>query len=357
MKHSVYFAAIVVFCWAMYSLFRIGTTLAPDFSVFYDAARGLLNNQNIYTLPMYTGLGYPPFTLLPFLPFTILPYQMTQFLWLGISFSSFILCIFVSLRLLGKKPNLFPASLVFIFAFLAFPTKFTFGMGQANFVALALLLAAIWHLTKKNTTVSGICLGLALILKPHILFFLPVILLAGYWRSVVISLSLLATSIVATGFVFGWQHYAYYFRSTIPPLLVFSGRDIYYNQGLGSFLTRQSFPRGLAADLTVWGSALLVVGALWFVWQKRLSLAHSLFLFLPIFLLVEPLSWQHHYVFLLPVYIWLVFKAKRNKRKLALIALSYLLVAANFRNPATWQMSHVFWGNVLVLWLVAHETT
>ncbi len=330
--------ALVVFAWAIYSVVRISSSYAPDFSVFYDAAKGLLTQKNVYAIPLYTGLGYPPFTLLPFILFTLLPYAVAQAIWVAFSFVSFLFCIYLSV----EKPTFRSFCIVFIFAFLAFPTKFTLGMGQVNFFALALLLLTIRYK-------SGVFLGLLFIIKPHFLFLLP---LFGF--SIILpAVLLLGSGVFVTGLLFGWNQYVYYVQ-TLPQLLVFAGRSIYYNQGLGAFLSR-TLPNTLAGELTLWISLLLVVCAIWFIWNKRLPLRSSIMLFIPIFLLVEPLSWQHHYVFLLPVYVWLAGRIKRPALW-TVFWLSYALVAINFQNPSSFFLSHVFFGNVLLLSLVIHET-
>jgi len=327
---SKYIAGIV-FAYALFSLYRIISTFAPDFSVFYDGARGLLAHQNIYTLPMYTGLGYPPFTLLPFIPFTLLPYPLAQGIWVSLSFLLFLLCIFLSL----PKPTIHSFCIVFIFAFLAFPTKFTLGMGQVNFAALALLLLALRFQ-------SGILLGLLFLIKPHFLLLLPLFGLR-YIAQAMVTLSI---GVLLTGL----DLYGYYFHNVVPQLLVFTGRGIYYNQGLGAFLSRL-LPNTLAGELTMWGSLLIIVSSLWFIWYKKLSFEKSVLFIIPVFLLVEPLSWQHHYVFLLPVFIWLAFHTK----KYLLLFFSYLLVAINIPHAPALFLSHVFFGNVLVLSLLYHE--
>jgi len=304
---------------------------------------------------MYTGLGYPPFTLLPFLPFTFLPYKTAQIIWVTLSFILFLVSIYLSLKLFGKKVSGVTFSLAFSFAFLAFPTKFTFGMGQVNFAALSLLLAAIYFFQNKKTAISGIAWGVLFIVKPHFLLLLPLLLLVGAWESAGISILVLGLSVAVTGFLFGWSQYVYYFHVTAPALLVFSGRGIYYNQSLGSFFARM-LPLSLAADLTFWFSLLIVICGLWFIWRRGIKLAESIMVFIPVFLLVEPLSWQHHYVFLLPVFVWLVLKIRKNRLLLALTAVSFLLIALNFAHPPVVLLSHVFLGNVLLLSLVTHES-
>ncbi|MCX6794215.1 MAG: glycosyltransferase family 87 protein [Candidatus Gottesmanbacteria bacterium] len=167
--------ACFVFLYAVFSLYRIGTTFAPDFSVFYDSAQALFFHQNPYALTStYTGLGYPPFTLLAFMPFTVLPYQTAQVLWIFISFLLFLASIYVSLLLIRKRVWFREWCFVFVFAFFAFPTKFTLGMGQINFAALTLLLVSLWAQQHKRHVLSGIALGVLLMIKPHFVLFIPV---------------------------------------------------------------------------------------------------------------------------------------------------------------------------------------
>ena len=362
-KHLVvYFVGCVVFGYAIFSLVRIMQSLAPDFSVFYDASQGLLSGKNIYTLPMYTGLGYPPFSLLPFLPFTRFSYPAAQAFWIGLSFIFFLSDIYLSLSLVETRVRFREWCLVFIFGFLAFPVKFTLGMGQGNFLALLLLLLSLWGWQKKQTWLSGLSYGLLLIVKPHFILLVPVYFLSGQWFATAISFSVIFLSAMTTGLLFGWGQYVFYFNKTVPPLLVFSGRTIYYNQSLGSFLGRL-FPLPLAAELTQWASIILSVGALWFIWRKRLGLLEAIIVSLPIFLLVEPLSWQHHYVFLLPVFVWLAVKVKQNIRLLIVLGICYFLVALNIRNPELWRplalsaliLSHVCIGNMLIIGLTIRQ--
>lgn len=352
-RFIIYCFIFAVFVHALLSLYHIASTYAPDFSVFYMAATGFVAHQNIYTLPMYTGLGYPPFTLLPFLPITFLPYALAQTLWTIVSFGLLLLSSYLSLRLVKKNVTFFEFALISSFAFLAFPSKFTLGMGQINFLALALLLGSVWFWQKKKHLYSGIALGMLLIVKPHFFFLLPVYIVAGQWLTSFVGIGIVSLAAIVTGIVFGWQHYTYYLSVTVPPLTAFLGRDIYYNQSLGSMFTRL-VPLQLASELTIWGSTLIIIAVLWFIWWKRLQLLEGVVVFIPIFLIVEPLSWQHHYVFLLPVFVWTVWKMKT---KYILLITSYLLVAANVQNPAAldtiplsgFLLSHVFWGNALLL--------
>lgn len=358
-KWVIFFFTCLVFVHALSSFVRISTTFAPDFSVFYEAARGLVRDQNIYTLPMYTGFGYPPFTLLPFIPLLVFPYQLAQIFWVIVSFTLLLYSISLSFQVLGKKASFIEFCLVFSLCFMAFPTKFTLGMGQVNILALVLFLSCIVADQKKHVVRSGILLGLALIIKPHFLLFIPLFVFAKKWKQIVISFCVVTLGILITGLLYGWDLYEFYTHVTVPPLLVFAGREIYYNQGLGSFFSRM-LPLGIAAAWTKWVSVLLIGSSWWMVWRRKMTLTRSVLLFIPVFLFVEPLSWQHHYVFLLPVYVYLVERFKKDTVRLGILGISFLLVAANIQQPELivnlpWSgfvLSHVFIGNAILFGLL-----
>lgn len=338
-RRLVYLLALLVFLHAVFSLYRIITTSAPDFSVYYSASKALLQHENIYTIPMFTGLGYPSFTLLATIPLAVLPYQGAQATWVILSFLLFLLCIYLSLQVVHKV-SIYHFCLVFIFSFLAFPTKFTLGMGQINFIALTLLLVSL-------RSASGVLFGFAVVMKPHLFLIAP----AYGVRKAIAALGTVWIAVLVTGAVFGFWYYSYYIAHTLPPLLVFAGRDIYYNQGVGSFFSRL-FPNDMSQVLTYLISALLGICAWLHIARYKLTLPVSVLVSIPLFLLVEPLSWQHHYVFLLPVFVWLFWKTKF----VWLLFVSYVLIAINIPHSPTLFHSHVFVGNCILFWLMLYET-
>ena len=142
---------------------KIITTTAPDFSVLWFAARDFLVGKNFYlNQVIFTGVGYPPNTLLFYLPFIHFSYQTAQAIFIFLSFASIIISVYLSIKIaLAKVPLLIylPALLL---TFLAFPTKFTLGMGQNNSIALLLLLVSYFLYKKNKTAASGIFLGMAI---------------------------------------------------------------------------------------------------------------------------------------------------------------------------------------------------
>ena len=355
---AIYVLAGAVSFWAVYSLYRIITTFAPDFSVYYESGRSLMQTNQVYGISnLYTGLGYPPNILLLFLPFALLPYGIAQAIWILVSFALFLACIVLTLRLVFGRVHIQTVAFVFSLSFLSFPTKFTLGMGQINFLALWLLLVGISLINSTKQTAAGFVIGLLYIVKPHLLLFLPVLFLVRQWKAGWIAAGTFTASVVMFGVLFGWEHFAIYAREVVPQLLVYQGREIYYNQGIGAGFAR-IFPLEFATVATgVFSIGLLGYGY-WLLWWRRLSVFAATVLFLPIFLLVEPLSWQHHYVFLLPVFVYLA-RVIRGQWELGILAVSYVLISINFPLPAAIPViirSHVLAGNLMLFGLVLRRT-
>jgi len=316
---------------------------------------------NIYGDPtLYTGLGYPPVSLLPFLPFILLPYKLAQGIWVVGSFAALLGSIWVTIVLVEKRISLRRFAWVCMAAFLSFPTKFSLGMGTVNIVALFLLLFSLRLMGKNRDRKAGLFLACALVLKPHFALLL-VPFLHHKQRAVGVAAVVLVLMGMIIGGLFGWNLWLEYAVKAAPPLLRFTGKEIYYNQGISAVFSRL-LPVGQAGVAALAGSILVIAWAYQYMKTHSMTVFKSVAFFMPVLLLVEPLSWQHHYVFLLPTFL-VVWRALRRKDhwKIALLLASYILISANIKQPdllspsfmSRIALSHVFWGNMLLLTLYA----
>lgn len=363
-----------LFCWvtfgyALFSLYRIVTTTALDFTVYYDAARLFIERKQLSgNTGLYTGFGYPPSTLLIFIPFLLLPYSLAQGLWVTLSLLLIPVCVWISLKLINPTQKV-ALSRVFIWScvwFWSFPTKWTLGMGQINLVSLVFLLSGMYVSVQKHFFYGSILLCIAMLAKPQFLLLFPYLFLTEYWR--VAFGTFITYSIVSffTGIVFGFEYYQSYVFNEVVPLMVFKGRDIYYNQSFAGFFSRiLAIP--IAEQITKI-TTVVVLGGLGIrkildrLQKRKQTLVQLALLFLPIVVLVEPLAWQHHFVFILPVYIWLWYKPLLKSERSCLI-LSYVLVALNIKQPNIFMdflshmfiLSHVFWGTALLFLISARS--
>lgn len=359
---------IILFCsfvclHIIISTIKIVKTFAPDFSVFYQAASALVRGVNPYEVStLYTGFGYPIITALVFIPFTLLPYRLAQGVFVFSSFISVFLIVWLSLKLTAKKFSLAQFLLFLAFAFLSFPTKFTLGMGQSNLIAYLLLLTGYFFYRKDKQIASGLSLGIAFIIKPLLSFLIFFFLFKRRWQLLKAILFVVLILIAISVFLFGFNFYIYYFNQVIPPLLSFSGREIYYNQGLSGFVARLVANTTLRLISTLVISLIFVGGLVYRLFREK-NENIQFALFLTTLTLIDTLSWQHHFVFLIFPFIVLALQVIKRKRGFLLLLLSYFLISSNIKNPLVFSnfplnllLSHVFFGTVILLFLLSQKT-
>jgi len=325
--------------------------------VYYGAANDIFHHRNPYIdKHLFTVFNYPLMTAFLFIPFLLFPYQISQAVFILISFLAFCLIIVLSLQI-TKQFSLVNFFLFFSLGFLSFPVKFTLGMGQDNLIAYVFLLGGFYFFLKQKQTCTIILLSLAILLKPVLLFTVLFFILRKSWRIILGTGSFLLASSLLTA-IFFQTEFTYYITHSIPALLNLSGREVYYNQGITGFIARITphlIVRSLLSDIFSLGIIAVVLFAV--RKTKNNLLAFSLILTsLP---MIDSLSWQHHFVFLLFPWIAAIYFVNTqniSKKWIIPIVLSYMLVSYNIKNPSllshfpyTLVLSHTFYGAGILL--------
>jgi len=229
--------------------------------------------------------------------------------------------------------------LVFGLSVLAFPTKFTLGMGQINLFLLFLISLTFYLYQTKHLGWAGMILAIAVSIK-----LTPVVLLLFFlrkkdWRVV---RAFIASSLVITGlsiYAFGWGLTEQYWLEIFPSLPTI-GNAVYYNQSLAGFLARLELSNQVAGTINF----LVMMGLLVWSWlliqPRRLQPLQNLLefgLLIIIVLLVGGLTWQHHLVLLLisflAVGLTLIRKKLIKSWSGLTLLIAYILVAFNLRQP------------------------
>jgi len=230
-------------------------------------------------------------------------------------------------------------------------------MGQNNTIALSMLIFSYFLYKRDRHRLAGIILGIAVSLKTIFGFFLLFYFLKRRWKVLNYALLTIGLGVIFTIFVSGHDWYGFYLTKVIPPLLNLSGREIYYNQGIMGFVSRTVNSLELRRDLNFILSLLIITPASYLaIKSKKENLVLSLFVTtLP---LIDTLSWQHHFVWLIFPFITLSSYAAKLKdfKFWLLIGISYLLVSGNFENPLSFSqfpqtllLSNQFYGTIM-LW-------
>lgn len=332
-----------------------------DFGLYYQS--GQTGNPIVF--------NFPPSSLFLFLPFSLLPLFSSQIIWTIFS----IICLGLSVHLIFKcldlKLNLWELLFVIPLLALAFPVKWTFGMGQINHLILLLLVATFYLYKKGNEFLSGIFLGLGIILKLTPLYLLILFLVKRKWKIFSFTLITILFFTLLASLFFGFDLTLEYFFKIIPSLFSGAGKEIYYNQSVSSFIARLVADNQWRLYLSLPISLIILGSSYWLSIQKHELTSLNYSHLITASLLANAFSWQHHFVWLIFPFFSVLkeFKKQRNKYLLTILLLSYALIAYNIKNPASLQgnlfapfiLSHVFFGTLilygLLIYLIKSQAT
>ncbi len=344
------------------SLTKILSGRTPDFEVLWYAAKDLPTGNNPYLNPnIFTGVGYPPNSLLYYLPLTYLNLKSAQLLFIIFSLLSLFLVVVLSIKIAFKKVEWKTLLIVLKLVLLSFPTKFTLGMGQNNTIAFLFLLLSFYSYKKDRRVMAGLLLGLVVSLKTVFAFFVLFYLLYKKWDIVVYSFLTILASVVATVFISSTFLYEYYVRIMLPALFKVSGAEVYYNQGYLGFVARLSQSSNTRQFITPILSFITIIMTSAATIKAKVDdekLAFSLFVITV--LLIDRLSWQHHFVWLIFPFVVLANYAINKKEKIymGILVIAYILVSWNFKNPKLFSdlpsallLSNAFYGALLLFGL------
>ena len=343
-KYILYISA---FLYSAFTLIRILLTFHLfDYHIHYQAVQDLLVHKNLY-LNLTTDNNYPPTAFLfSFLP-SLLPEYLAEKVWTILSLSAFLISIYFLFKSITKKFSWMDFILIYLLAMLSFPIKFTFGLGQINFLILLFLVLVFYFFQNKRYLWSGGCIALAGAIKLTPIFLILYFLKKRAYKTVISSmLAFILINILAV-ILFGLDLIKYYYLQvlpTIPPV----GNAAYYNQALTGFLARLEIPFLIAFVVNYSFFGLLTLLSLIFTQKSNLNKLASLTeygLFITSWLIGAGLSWQHHLVWLLIPFaaIFLYLKNNKNKPIFYLTIISYLLISYNIKQSSLYQGFYTLW--------------
>ena len=358
---------LFVLCWVFFIVsflwFLRGLLLGlyPDFQTQYYVPKLVLSGINPYVenSNLHTPQVYPPTAFFFFLPFSVIDYTYAPFVYLVVS----IMCLLASFLLLFKifKISFFStdALLLSSLSFISFPTKFTLGMGQVNFIILFLLVLSLHFINSNRKFISGIFIGVSLGLKIMPIFLVIYFLLKLEKK---ILLGVISTTLILFFLVLGFLPKVTYLGFIeILPSLISSWKLDYYNQALSGFIGRSFGTGDFSSFLKIILSSILI-GVTFFIVlkNKRKDIEKLCLIFgtlITLNLIVNTLSWQHHFVRLIIPFFATYFAIKKLKNKkvyLLNLVISYILVSINIKDPNVLPIilkSHVLFGSLLLLFI------
>src|SRR3954468_6533079 len=286
---------------------------------------------------------YPPFAAVVFYPRHLIPFGILAFAWqLGI-IAALYGVVRISQRLLpgdgAGNPRV--AMLWTAVGIWIEPLRSTFDYGQINVV---LALAVLYGVYSTRWWVSGLLVGLAagIKLSPAVsgLYFLG----AKRWGSVLVSAVVFFGTIAVSTLVVGGQT-RYYFTKLLGDASRVGPIGTSFNQSWRGGISRILGHDAGYGPLVLAGVAVTAVLA-FLAWraiggaEDRLGAIVVVQLF---GLLLSPISWTHHWVWLIPLMIWLLHGPLRERLGARVLGWGWLALTVvgvpwllSFAQPTIW---------------------
>ena len=293
-----------------------------DLSVYLLGAQHLIDGRLYHeplTVTPHLPFTYPPFAALLFWPLAQLPSVAAPFVWAVVNIVA--LLGLVALSLWAARPSIDVKSL-WLFALVLLgpvfwfePIWLNFAFGQVNIVLVLLVFADLTvDLTLGPRTLPrGILIGLAAAVKLIPLIFVLYLFISKQTRAAVTAVaSFLACSMLAAlvNPVVSWAFWTKYVWD--------AGRvgRIFYpsNQSFRGAIDRLDHAVVSVGLITAICSLLLVAG-LWLARTAtfRSSTTLGVLVTATTGMLVSPVTWSHHIVWLIPILAWLILATDRPR--------------------------------------------
>jgi len=310
---------------------------------------------------------YPPFAALVFYPLHLLPFGLVAFCWQVGIMAALYGVVRVSQRLLGvtageghRTTMLWTAVAIWIE-----PLRSTFDYGQVNVIlALGVLYAAYSSRWWLSGLLVGVAAGVKLTPAVTGLYFLGMRRWGAAVFSAVVFLATVGLSIAVIG-----QQARYYFTDLLGDASRIGPIGTSFNQSWRGGISRILGHDAGYGPLVLGAIAVTAVLAL-LAWRAlgadgdrdRLG---SLLVVQLFGLLISPISWTHHWVWVVPLMIWLIHGPWRTRPGARLLGWGWLALTVigvpwllSFAQPTIWQISrpwYLAWAGLI--YIVATLTT
>ncbi len=331
--------AIAAAGWAAWDLYG-HLPYRIDVDVYQMGARAWLHDRPLYadgarfhTPTANLPFTYPPLAAIAFCPFAWLGMPAASTAITGMTLAMLFASVLIVLTRLDVWASswLLPGPAWLRRCWLAVavvaaaviwlePIQSNFGLGQINAVLMTLVIADC--LPRRTPWPRGLLLGLGIGLKLTPAVFLLYFLLHRDRRAVLTAVGSFAAVTVA-GFLLAWRDSWEYWTHTVAQTDRIGTPTLNSNQNLAGTLAR--FGLGEHDRFLPWAAACLLVLAMT-VWAGRRVLQADeptlAVLCVALFgLVVSPVSWSHHWVWMLPgVLVTAVLAWRRRNAALGLVA-------------------------------------
>jgi hypothetical protein len=324
---------------------------------------------------------YPPPSLLVLWPLHLFSYDTAKALMLAVNHLCLLAAIALIFRRLFREelacaPNQLTAALVMTYILLFDPTVVTLHLGQVNLLLLVCVVLA-WDALKRNGSALAIAapLTIAIVIKTYPALLVALLILRKRYAAAALTVGLFAVACAVSFAVLPhgmWHDWAV----NVLPMSAEPHAGP-WNQNIRAFLARALVPNAFceplvsartfamplinALSLAVMAATLWVSFRCWRLPNSRREIDFQMSLFLCMIFLIAPVSWEHHFVYLLPsivLILLLLLEGEIRGQWRWITALSLCLVAWKLpitaewlrKGPATLAISAKFYPAV-ALWI------
>ncbi|MGP5246450.1 glycosyltransferase 87 family protein [Corynebacterium flavescens] len=303
------------------------TDFPIDMVIYRKGVKAYLEGRSVYSEPMMAGDVALPFIYPPFGAFVMVP--LTAFGWIDNDMAGNIMIVlsnilvlvclyFVFQAILPKRDLLWPvAACVWALDMAIEPIRLNNDFAQINIVVMALVVLDL--VPRRRWLPQGILIGLAAAIKITPLAILLYFLLRKEARPIFTALASAVVATVVAG-LFRWQAFVEFFSTKL--FALGSGSNVgvateyQSNSSIKGALQRLfSSAESMEAQSTLLNVTWLVLSlvvivcgsALILALLKRSMLVDAQLITALVMLLISPVSWSHHWVWLslvLPVFIY-----------------------------------------------------
>jgi alpha-1,2-mannosyltransferase len=301
---------------------------------------------------------YPPFAAVVFYPLHLLPFGVVAFLWQIATMAALYGAVRISQRLIGVPPGagqrvamLWTAITIWIQ-----PLRSTLDYGQIN---VLLMLGVLWAVYTTRWWLSGLLVGVAAGIKltPAI----SGVYLVGVrrWAAAVFSVVVFLGTVGVSALVVGDQT-RYYFTDLLGDAHRVGPIASSFNQSWRGGISRiLGHDAGFGPLVLV---AIAVTALLAILAWRALDGPDRLgkLLVVEVFgLLLSPISWTHHWVWLVPLMIWVIHGPVRERPGAGIVGWGWLALTIigppwllSFAQPTIWQISrpwYLAWAGLVYI--------
>lgn len=288
---------------------------------------------------------YPPFAAVVFYPLHLLPFGLVSFAWTVGIVAALYGVVRISQRLLGGGSHRAAMCWTAVGIWIE-PLRSTLDYGQIN---VLLCLAVLYAVYSTRWWLSGLLVGVAAGIKltPAIsgVYFLGV----RRWGTALFAAVVFVTTVAISALVVGDQARYYFAHLIFEPARVGSVATSFNQSWRGGISRIVGHDAGysLPVLIAILVTAVLAVLAWRAIGAGKADRPDRLggIVVVQLFgLLLSPVSWTHHWVWLLPTMIWLIHGPLKDRRGAQILGWGWLALTLigppwllSFAQPTIWQ--------------------